>query len=80
MKIEHQEMSQGRALTSIDEMLARNTVSLYNKKMLTSAYTVGKQTPCKLSFVYTSQVKLTVRTELKFVKIYDAVYVSYFEL
>ena len=30
--------------------------------------TVGKQTPCKLSFVYTSQVKLTVWTELKFEK------------
>ena len=28
--------------------------------------TVGKQTPCKLSFVYTSQVKMTVRTEPKF--------------
>ena len=28
--------------------------------------TVGKQTPCKLSFVNTSQVKLTVRTEPKF--------------
>ena len=30
------------------------------------AFTVGKQTPCKLSFVYTSQVNLTVRTEPKF--------------
>ena len=30
--------------------------------------TVGKQTPCKLSFVYTSQVNLTVRTEPKFGK------------
>ena len=30
--------------------------------------TVGKQTPCKLLFVYKSQVKLTVRTELKFGK------------
>ena len=28
--------------------------------------TVGKQTPCKLSFVYTSQLKMTVRAELKF--------------
>ena len=28
--------------------------------------TIGKQTPYKLSFVYTSQVKLTVRTEPKF--------------
>ena len=31
-------------------------------------FTVGKQTPCKLSFVYTSQVNLTVRTEPKFRK------------
>ena len=30
--------------------------------------TVGEQTPCKLSFVYTSQVNLTVRTEPKFGK------------
>ena len=30
--------------------------------------TVGKQNPCKLSFVYTSQVNLTVRTEPKFGK------------
>ena len=30
--------------------------------------TVGKQTLCKLSFVYTSQVTLTVRTEPKFGK------------
>ena len=30
--------------------------------------TVGKQTPCKLSFVYTSQVNLIVRTEPKFGK------------
>ena len=28
--------------------------------------TIGKHTPSKLSFVYTSQVKLTVRTEPKF--------------
>ena len=28
--------------------------------------TVGKQTLCKLSFVFMSQVKLTVRTEPKF--------------
>ena len=28
--------------------------------------TVGKQTPCKLSFVYTSQIKLTARTEPNF--------------
>ena len=27
---------------------------------------LGKQTPCKLSFLYTSQVKMTVRTEPKF--------------
>ena len=32
------------------------------------SYTVGKQTPCKLSFVYTSQVNLTVCTEPKFGK------------
>ena len=30
--------------------------------------TLGKQTPCKLSFVYTSQVNLTVRAEPKFGK------------
>ena len=29
-------------------------------------YTIGKYIPCGLSFVYTSQVKLTVRTEPKF--------------
>ena len=31
-------------------------------------FTVGKQTPCKLSFVNTSQLNLTVRTEPKFGK------------
>ena len=29
-------------------------------------FAVGKQSPCVLSFVYTSQVNLTVRTEPKF--------------
>ena len=41
--------------------------------------TVGKHTPCKLSFEYTSQVKLTVRTEPIWI-ISDAYHVSYFEL
>ena len=42
----------------------------------------GKHTPCKLSFVHTSQLKLTVRTEPEFgyVVISDAVCVSYFKL
>ena len=37
-------------------------------KMLfyTCIHTTGKHTPCKLSFVYTSHVKLIVRTESKF--------------
>ena len=37
-----------------------------NYTLLMVLYTVGKHTPCGLSFVYTSQAKLTVRNEPRY--------------
>ena len=45
----------------------------------TQVHCQEKHTPCKLSFVFTSQLNLTVRTT-KIRIISDAVYVSYFKL